>query len=265
MIDLETITRGKRSSGLTMTELLVTIAIICVLAALLLPVLAAAAGWARAVPCQNHLREVGAALQMYVNDNGKAYPYAIYIPDPSRPNLANAHWFNKLEPYYPPKWASAAYHCPGYRGAIDADVNWPRRHDALGSYAYNFRGIAGYSPRSSDGLGLGAAYGSVRPFPISQNQIKSPSGMLAIGESRFRAEPGVTNQTDGVDGMFCGYLTNQTGQQISFPARHGKKYNQLFCDEHVEGIDPLILFSPARSAAKWNNDDQPHRELWPPN
>jgi hypothetical protein len=33
----------------------------------------------------------------------------------------------------------------------------------------------------------------------------------------------------------------------------------------VDAAEPLILFNPARSAAQWNNDDQPHRELWPPN
>lgn len=262
---METIKRGKRSSGLTMVELLVTIAIICVLAALLLPVLASSVGWARSVPCKNHLRELGAALQMYLNDNGKNYPYAIYLPDPSRPELASAHWFNKLEGYYPPKWSSVTYHCPGYSGEIDADVKWPRRYDALGSYAYNFRGIAGYIPGPSDGLGLGAAFGSVRPLPISQNQIKSPSDMLALGDSRFRSEPGVTNEADGVDGLFCGFLTNQAKQPINFPLRHGKKYNQLFCDEHVDSADPMVLFNPARSAIQWNNDDQPHRELWPPN
>jgi len=59
----------------TLIELLVVIAIVSVLAALLLPVLARAKASANSTTCKNHLRQMGVALQMYVDENRGVYPY----------------------------------------------------------------------------------------------------------------------------------------------------------------------------------------------
>ena len=64
--------------------------------------------------------------------------------------------------------------------------------------------------------------------------------------------------------MFCGYLRNNWGWKITLPARHGKNYNQLFCDGRVRSMDPWLLFNTTNSGAMWNNDHQPHPEFWPP-
>jgi prepilin-type N-terminal cleavage/methylation domain-containing protein len=53
----------------TLTELLVTVAIIGILAALLLPVLGRARGAAERVTCINNLRQINAALIMYADDH----------------------------------------------------------------------------------------------------------------------------------------------------------------------------------------------------
>jgi len=58
--------------GFTVTELLVVVAIIAILAAMLLPVLSHAKGAAKKTVCINNLRQIDLALVMYVDDHADA-------------------------------------------------------------------------------------------------------------------------------------------------------------------------------------------------
>jgi prepilin-type N-terminal cleavage/methylation domain-containing protein/prepilin-type processing-associated H-X9-DG protein len=63
-----------RNAAFTLIELLVVIAIIGLLAGLLLPALGKAQESGRSTKCLSHLRQIGMALQMYVDDNHNRMP-----------------------------------------------------------------------------------------------------------------------------------------------------------------------------------------------
>ena len=66
--------RSRLPKGFTLIELLVVLVVIGILAGLLLPVLSRATESSRATACLSNLRQIGVALQLYVDDYGNRMP-----------------------------------------------------------------------------------------------------------------------------------------------------------------------------------------------
>lgn len=82
--------RMKMRRAFTLIEILVVVAIIALLAAILFPVFATVRGKARSVTCQSNLKQVGAAMVMYIGDYER-YPFAVDPADKYAPNI----WANQ--------------------------------------------------------------------------------------------------------------------------------------------------------------------------
>src|SRR3954449_4033705 len=98
-------TRRRRGRGFTLIELLVVIAIIAILAAILFPVFAQARDKARSAACLSNTKQMGAALQMYAQDNDETLPEYWDSPNLEANNHGKmnynplGYWHNHLQPY----------------------------------------------------------------------------------------------------------------------------------------------------------------------
>jgi prepilin-type processing-associated H-X9-DG protein len=244
----------------------VVIAIIAILAALLLPALSRAKAQARSATCKNRLHQMGSALAMYVEDNQQTYPFYRFESISGRWGNYFS-WEESLEPYHRLIYTNADYHCPGYKGLIATAVN---ESIFLGSYAYNSMGVngaaAGPTGYPTPFLGLGGAnYQGTVSAVVKSQHIVAPAEMFSVTESRTIANFGYLQRLDlvgaGVDfgvPTWPPINTGVFGSNWMMPERHGKNYNAVFCDGHVLGLAPGILFDAQRSSPNWNIDHQVH-------
>jgi prepilin-type N-terminal cleavage/methylation domain-containing protein len=110
--------KNKSSSGFTITELLVVLVIIGMLAALLLPALAQAKAMALNSGCKSNLSRIGVATQSFVNDHEGRLPGPVWMGQPFEIEDINDNTLpNILQRYLketPANGRLKTYLCPAY-------------------------------------------------------------------------------------------------------------------------------------------------------
>jgi prepilin-type processing-associated H-X9-DG protein/prepilin-type N-terminal cleavage/methylation domain-containing protein len=240
---------GDQANAFSLTELLVTIAIIAILATLLLPTLSRSQQNARRTQCAGNLRQIGIAMQNFISVN-HAYP-TLY--GGTNNGDLSFDWTHQLERggfdnLAPRKnyLESGIWKCPSARWT---KVDPP---PSTVSYGYNGLGIARYGP-PHDYLGLSgppAWLDRLRFSPIKESQVIVPSDMMSIGDS-FSG------------GIMFRRAALKHLERVGFASsRHTGKVNILFCDGHVESppLQPIFAGTNDTILMRWNRDHQPHRE-----
>lgn len=130
--------------GFTLIELLVSIAVLSILFAILFPAFLSAKMTSLRTACLSHLKQVGAAVEVYAQDNDDHYPYCLgdekrgswkghaTFPD----GTAATHLRVLIMPYVK---SAPAFFCPADTGANDFGfANEKPLHELIGtSYVWN--------------------------------------------------------------------------------------------------------------------------------
>ncbi len=202
--------------GFTLIELLVVVAIIAVLVAVLLPALSSARESAKTVGCASHLRQIGQATLLYLDENNQWFPceYNHY--------RFTGRWKNRLAPYlgaetdsngYITNYSRTVFSCPSGSEPHYRDYRVAYRSKAI----YDW-GIIGYD----------------------EDIDKAVSGRLD-SISRLHSNVAWVVDGDSISGS-AGYIwqSNYYSDIGSVSYRHKSKTNVLWVDWHVSSAERYL-------------------------
>jgi prepilin-type N-terminal cleavage/methylation domain-containing protein/prepilin-type processing-associated H-X9-DG protein len=189
-------------SAFTLTEMLMVIALIGVLAALLIPVTAKAREQARRVQCASNIRQICLAAIRHAQDDERG----IYIPNPEGDN--NVDDFNPLYPKYVKDLR--IFVCPSTTNIVDG------RSDLTNNAVGGANGLHGHSYEIRNWAEAGVRFPDGMVFAVktakNYRQFRHSSTGALIMDADDSTENGDQNNwpnasdNHGAAGFNCGYM-----------------------------------------------------------
>jgi prepilin-type N-terminal cleavage/methylation domain-containing protein/prepilin-type processing-associated H-X9-DG protein len=231
---------GRRGFGsraaFTLVELLVVIAILSILSGLLLPALNKAKEQARGIVCVSNMRQIGFAVQCYIDDHG-LFPGRI-VGGVTPPGAMS--FFSGLEPYLgfiPPGNCkpdqAGVYYCP-------SDVTHTKPSPVYGSYL----------AQESYGLNYYMRWDAVGATP--EYKAKKPSALPNPSSLVYRIDAIHKIAYSGVMFSVNTYPFKSTGDEnICAEFRHSDKANTQFADFHITTTKLADLYGVRAYITPW--------------
>jgi len=198
--------------GFTLIELLVVIAIIAILAAILFPVFARAREKARQSACINNMKQLGLAVNMYIQDYDETLPFAEMIVSTSvkRPyDEVMSTTLRYMDLLYPYVKNHGVYICPS------------RAEDYVG-YGYNcYVGYIGNQPGQTGPLYQG----------YKLPNIRRPSQTIVLGDHQCGEHPA---------DQYHQLLPQSAADILRWNTMHNGGQNYAFVDGHAKWLKPQM-------------------------
>lgn len=222
----------------TLTELLVVIGVISILAVILFPVMTQMQSRSKNAACQQNLRKIGQGILQYASENDGHFP-PHWKDMGASPSIV---WYGSIAPYVC-GWdgdiadtMSKDFFCPAVPQSRHGQTYTSTAENGLGqTYGYNYYKIT----QNAGGQGTFKSFG-----------ISKLSKLVLVTDipSVMQGEPGVP-----LPGFMAQYLL-YPGPAILTDRHPGKTCNVVFADGHVESRDThrLATLEEGFDAGDWD-------------
>jgi prepilin-type N-terminal cleavage/methylation domain-containing protein/prepilin-type processing-associated H-X9-DG protein len=217
-------------NGFTLIELLVVIAIIAILAAILFPVFAKVREKARQTNCMSNEKELGFAMNEYVQDYDEVFP----LVEAQNASM-QSNWGQNIYSYVK---STGMFRCPDNPNYATSMPNGSNPGAGIPqlptSFAYNYQiantfasGATWATPPGNNGT------------PISISFVNSPSQKIIICET-----------LNDFGAAYPDWSNNGFGGTTKLFAGHTGLMDCLFIDGHVKALKPTATATPVNM---WGN------------